>query len=108
MKSLASKKKVGNQDIEIRNTLTFDPAVTAQIIYLLPEQSKPLAESMSKNKGKGTLLLSETANGCKTGACINFLVIDSKLKFEYSKGNAVKLGLKTNDDFKALAHKNLD
>jgi hypothetical protein len=94
--------------MEIRNTATYDPTVNAHIVYLLPENSKPIADAASKNKGKGTLLLSEAVNGCKTGATINFLIIENKVKFEYSKGNAVKLGMKTNDDFKALAHKNLD
>jgi hypothetical protein len=29
--------------------------------------------------------------------------MNAKLKFEYQKNNAIKSGLKTNDDFKALA-----
>jgi hypothetical protein len=48
-------------------------------------------------------VIGETPGSCKQGASINFITIDSKLKFEYSKNNAVKAGLKTNDDFKALA-----
>ncbi len=103
LKALAAKKKVGNQDIEIKNSAVFDPAIVSQIIYLLPEGSKSIADVASKNKGKATLLVSENLGGCKTGACINFLVIENKLKFEYSKNNSVKTGLKTNDDFKALA-----
>jgi len=31
-----------------------------------------------------------------------------KLKFEYNKSAAVKAGLKTNEDFKALAAVNID
>jgi len=108
LKTLAGKKKVGNQDIEIRNTPTFDPTVNAQIIYLTPEISKNVDDVFSKNKNKGTLFISEGAGGCKQGASINFIVIDNKLKFEYSKNNAVKTGLKTNDDFKALAAINID
>lgn len=105
LKALASKKKVANQDIEIKTSAAFDVGVgsTAQIIYLLPDASKSIADVSSKNKAKGTLVVSENTGGCKTGASINFLVIESKLKFEYSKNNAVKAGLKTNDDFKALA-----
>jgi hypothetical protein len=103
LKALASKKKVGNQDIEIKNSTTFDVGITSQIIYLLPESSKSLADVSAKSKGKGILLVSESTGGCKTGASINFLIIENKLKFEYNKNNAVKAGLKTNDDFKALA-----
>jgi hypothetical protein len=103
LKALAAKKKVGNQDIEIKNTPVFDATLSSQIIYLLPESSKSLGDVSGKNKGKGTLVIAENSNSCKIGASINFLIIENKLKFEYSKNNAVKAGLKTNDDFKALA-----
>lgn len=48
-------------------------------------------------------MVADGVNACKAGASINFVVIDNKLKFEYSKNNAVKSGLKTNDDFVTLA-----
>ncbi len=62
-----------------------------------------MGDVASKNKGKGNLIISETVGACKQGSSINFVVIDNKLKFEYNKNNAIKCGLKTNDDFKALA-----
>jgi hypothetical protein len=103
LKSLASKKKVGNQDIEIKTSPDFDASISAQIVYLLPDASRSVGDASSKNKGKGTLVLSENNGACKAGSSINFIAIDNKLKFEYSKNNAVKAGLKTNDDFKALS-----
>jgi hypothetical protein len=103
LKALAARKKVGLQDIEIVNTAAYDEGISANMVYLLPEWSKSISAVNGKGKKSGILLISETANGAKTGAAINFLVIDSKQKFEYSKNNAVKSGLKANDDFKALA-----
>ncbi|MBL7917702.1 MAG: YfiR family protein, partial [Bacteroidia bacterium] len=96
-------KKVGNQDIAVTNTPEFDPKVNANIVYLLPDLSKSIANVNGKAKSKGVLVISETANGAKAGAAINFVVLENKPKFEYSKSNAVKAGLKANDDFKALA-----
>ena len=103
LKGLATKKKVGNQDIEIKTSSVFDPAIISQIIYLLPDVSKSVGEVSAKNKKQGTLVVSENIGACKTGSTINFLAIENKLKFEYSKNNAVKAGLKTNDEFKSLA-----
>lgn len=103
LKNLASKKKVGNQEIQIKQSATFDPAIASQIIYLLPDVSKSVPEVSSKNKNKGTLVIAESSGACKQGSSINFLIVENKLKFEYSKNNAVRAGLKTNDDFKALA-----
>ena len=108
LKLLASKKKVGNQDIEISNTPTFDPSINANMVYLTPEISKTVADVVARNKNKGILMISEGQSGCKQGASINFMFIESKLKFEYSKNNAVKSSLKTNDDFKNLAAVNID
>jgi hypothetical protein len=103
LKSLASKKKVGNQDIEIKTSSVYDPSIVSQIIYLLPDVSKSLADVSSKSKKQGILVVAENTGACKTGSAINFLAVENKLKFEYSKNNAVKAGLKTNDDFKSLA-----
>lgn len=103
LKGLSGKKKVGNQEIEIKHSLSFDASIQSQIIYLLSDAGKSVGDVASKNKNKGGLVVSETAGACKQGSSINFVVVDNKLKFEYQKNNAIKSGLKTNDDFKALA-----
>lgn len=103
LKVLASRKKVGNQDIEVKNTPTFDASVSSNMVFLLPEASKSIGEVSGKSKSKGVLLISENNGGAKSGSSINFIVVDNKPKFEYSKNNAIKAGLKTNDDFKSLA-----
>ena len=61
-----------------------------------------------KNKNKGVLVVGELGGAAKSGAAINFIVIDNKLKFEYNKNAAVKAGLTPNEDFKALAAVNID
>lgn len=108
LKNLAAKKKVGNQDIEIKNSPSYDPNVSSHIIYFTPEVAKPVGEAASKNKNKGALIVAEAPGACKSGASINFIVAENKLKFEYSKSMAVKAGLITNEDFKALAANNID
>jgi hypothetical protein len=108
LKNLAKSKKVGNQDIEIKNSPSFDPAVYSHIIYFTPDILKPVSDAASKNKNKGALVVAEAPGACKSGASINFIYNENKLKFEYSKTTAVKAGLKTNDDFKALAAINID
>ncbi len=103
LNNLASKKKVGSQSIEIKHSLSFDSKINSNMVFLLPESSKLLKEITGKLKGKGTLIVSENGSGTKQGASINFVVVDNKQKFEYSKNNAVKSGLKTSEDFQTLA-----
>lgn len=100
---VAAKKTVGNQKIEVKNPAAFDAKNPPHILFILPENSKILSDAISKYKGKGTLIISEKEGAAKSGAAINFVVVDNKQKFEYSKNNAVKAGLKTSEDFKSLA-----
>lgn len=100
---MAESKTVGNQKMEVINTPAFDPKAKPHMLFLLPDVSKSLADATSKLKGKGALIIAENAGAAKSGAAINFVVIENKQKFEYSKNSAVKAGLKTSEDFKALA-----
>ncbi|MBX3163047.1 MAG: YfiR family protein [Bacteroidetes bacterium] len=108
LKKLAAQKKVGNQGIEIKNSSAYDPSVVSHIIYFTPSQDgESVNEAAEKNKNKGTLVVSET-NSFNGGASINFLIVDNKLKFDYSKTAAVKAGLKTSEGFKTLVNKTID
>jgi hypothetical protein len=103
LNDLAGKKMVGNQKIEVVNTPAYDGKTKPHMLFLLPDASKALSDAASKLKGKGTLVITEKEGAAKTGAVINFVIIDNKQKFEFSKNSAVKAGLKTSEDFKALA-----
>lgn len=100
---MAESKTVGNQKMEVINTPAFDPKAKPHMLFLLPDVSKSLPDATAKLKGKGALIIAENAGAAKGGAAINFVVIENKQKFEYSKNSAVKAGLKTSEDFKALA-----
>lgn len=107
LKKLASLKKVGEQEIEIKNTALIDNNFNAHITYFTPDPDmKPVTDMAAKSKGKGNLVIAETVGACKSGASINFLYIESKLKFEYKEGSAQKAGLKTKEEFKKLAVEN--
>lgn len=103
LNDLSAKKMVGNQKIEIKFSNEFDGKSAPHILFVLTESSKSLSDATSKLKGKGTLIIAEKEGAAKSGAAINFVVIENKQKFEYSKNSAVKAGLKTSEDFKSLA-----
>jgi len=103
LNKMAASKQVGNQKLEIKLSSAIDPSVKPHIIFLLPESSDLLKEASSKYKGKGTLIVTEKPGLAKSGAVINFVAVDNKQKFEYSKNNAVKAGLKTSDGLNSLA-----
>lgn len=103
LNKMASSKQVGNQKLEIKAASSLDASLKPHIIYLLSDASDMLKDVMSKFKGKGALIVTEKTGLAKTGSAINFVVVDSKQKFEYSVSNAKKAGLKTSDELKSLA-----
>jgi len=103
LNKMASTKQVGNQKLEIKSSPSVDATLKPHIVFLLNDASDMLKEVSSKYKGKGTLIITEKVGLAKAGSSINFVVADNKQKFEYSKKNAEKSGLKTSDELKSLA-----
>lgn len=100
---MSSTKQVGNQKIEVKISSTIDQSSPPHIIFLLNESSDLLKDATTKYKGKGTLIITEKPGMAKSGSVINFVAVDNKQKFEYSKSNAIKAGLKTSDELKSIA-----
>jgi len=103
LSKMATSRQIGSQKLEIKNSQVFDGTIQPHIVFLLSESSDKLKEVIAKSKGKGTLIVTEKPGMAKAGSSINFVVADNKQKFEYSKENAVKAGLKTSDELKSLA-----
>jgi hypothetical protein len=103
LNKMASSKLVGNQKIEIKTAPSVDASLKPHIIFLLSDASDMLKDVASKYKGKGTLVITEKPGLAKSGSSINFVIAESKQKFEYSKKNAEKSGLKTNEELKSLS-----
>lgn len=103
LNKMAGSKQVLNQKLEIKNTSGIDANLKPHIIFLLNDASDLLKDAVAKFKGKGSLIVTEKTGLAKAGAAISFVAVDNKQKFEYSKNNAVKAGLKTSDELKSLA-----
>ncbi len=87
-------KKVGSQNIEIRNITNVQNADKFNIIYILSDNSAQLSEVLSKVKGKSTLIVTDKPGLAKQGAGINFVVVENKQKIELNKVNIEKYKLK--------------
>lgn len=103
LNTMAKTKTVGAQKIEIRNTTTLDGIGKCNILYVTPDVATPLADIVSKIKGKSTLLVTEKQGFAKQGAAINFVVVDNRQKFELNKANAEKYSLKVSAQLVTLS-----
>ena len=51
----SAKKKVGNQEIEIKNSPQFNSDIISNIIYFSPNIINPIGDAASKNKKQGII-----------------------------------------------------
>ncbi len=102
--NVVSKKTIGGQKIEVINSDKIDKNKIPQVLYVTPAYSANIKTYANQLKNKGTLLITEQDGAAKTYAVINFVIIESKQKFEYNKKNALKYGLKASEDIKNLAY----
>ena len=87
IRTLTNGKMVGSSAISIVGVKTIDEISKCHILYLPFADSKAdkLASAIAKVGNSSTLILSDRPGALKNGSCINFLLVDDKLKFEISK-----------------------
>jgi hypothetical protein len=104
LKELTESKKVGNQNIVVRN---FNDAKsldnTCQILFVGYWNSRFLPDILEKVKGNHTLIVTEKEGLINEGSAINFVIRDNTIKFEFSTGNTTKYGLKVDPRIRQLA-----
>lgn len=98
-----AKKKAGNQDFEFKSISSIDAESKCHILFIPSGSDVKIADITAKLKGKSTLIITEKPGSIKQGAMINFIVQDSKQKFELNKANAEKYNLKISSALSALA-----
>ena len=94
LSEMSKTKKVGSQNIEIRNITTVGDADKFHIIYILNDNSPQLTEVLNKVKKKSTLIVTDKPGLAKQGSGINFVIVENKQKIELNKLNIEKYKLK--------------
>jgi len=103
LENMAATKKAGSQTIVIEKYASVDAIKKCHILVIPETQSSKISAAIAKTGGNNTLVVSDTENGTKKGASINFVLVDSKQKFELSETNANNKGLKVGAELIKLA-----
>ncbi len=106
LKMQTSGKKVGYQNIVVKEFKNVEEIVDCQIIYVSQylNYKKHASAINSKIAGVGTLVITESEEATNSGSMINFVVRDEKLKFEVSESNATDSGLLFSNSLAALSN----
>ncbi len=103
LQTLASAKKVGNQTIVIKQFSNSSEVVTCQILFVSNEVVSQISQMAASFQNKNTLIITDRAGSTGKGAGINFVNADGKQRFEISKSNVDKTGLKVNKQLLDMA-----
>lgn len=103
LQNLASSKKVGNQTIVIKQFSNPSEVLSCQILFVSNDAVSQVSQMAASFQSKNTLIITDRAGSTGKGAGINFVNDDGKQKFEISKSNVDKTGLKVNKQLLDMA-----
>lgn len=105
LEKVTSGKKNVTQNIVIKYFNNFDQVSKCHVIFVSALKSSKIASIHTKT-GMHCLIISDSRSAINNGAAIQFVLEYDRLKYEFSKGNALKHGLKFHSKVSEMASKN--
>ena len=87
LKTFIANKSVGSQRIVIRKYSPSAQSFNCHILFISDEESSSIKKIASGTAASSILLVAETEGMARKGACINFVIVDERLKLEINKKN---------------------
>lgn len=101
--TLTANKSVGNQKIVIKKFSANAASYTCQMLFISQEESNDLKRIAFVTADQPVLLITEKNGLAKMGSCINFIIVDDRLKLEINKNNVLSRNLDIASDLLKLA-----
>jgi hypothetical protein len=96
-------KPKGAKKYVIKKLTSAAEAATCSVIYLGKGKSKEFEDIKGSISGKPVLTITNGNGLGQKGSCINFKVIDGKLKFEMNQGTFTSANLKVSSQLTSMA-----
>lgn len=103
LSALTANKSVGNQKIMIKKLSAGASSYTCQILFISQEESRNLKRIALLTADQPVLLVTEDNGLAKKGSCINFIIVDDRLKLEINKNNVLSRNLNIASELLKLA-----
>lgn len=103
LKSYYDGKPKGTKKYSIRKLADASEAANCQVVYIGKNKSKEFDNVKNATAGKSILTVTDSFNLGKKGSCINFKVIDDKLKFEINQSSMNSAALKVAGQLSSMA-----
>ncbi|MBS1950237.1 MAG: hypothetical protein OJF59_002159 [Cytophagales bacterium] len=103
LKSYYDGKPKGSKKYAIKKLSDISEASTCAVVYIGKNRSKDFENVKNAISGKSILTITDSFNLGKKGSCINFKVIDEKLKFEINQASMSSANLKVAGQLASMA-----
>ncbi len=96
-------KPKGSKKYVIKKLTSADESSTCQVVYVGKAKSREFENIKSSIEGKSILTVTDGNGLGQKGSCINFKVIDGKLKFEMNQTTLTGSNLKVSSQLSSMA-----
>ncbi|HVU96315.1 MAG TPA: YfiR family protein [Puia sp.] len=102
MSGFLTGKTVGTRKIVLKKFPSASPAYPCQLLFIPEEENHMMRKIAGATAGAGTLLVTESEGMARRGSCINFIVVDDRIKLEINKNNIEQRNLRIAGELLAL------
>jgi hypothetical protein len=85
LKTFVVNKTVGNQKIIIKTYTSSAEQFDCHILFVCEDESPSFKKILARTTGDPILLVSEEEGLANKGSCVNFVIVDDRLKLEFNK-----------------------
>lgn len=103
LKSIYEGKPRGAKKFTVRKLSQPSDAAECAVVYLGRGKNKEFETLKTVTAGKPILTVTDSNNLGQKGSCINFKVVDGKLKFELNQASIAATGLKVSSQLTTMA-----
>jgi hypothetical protein len=96
-------KPKGSKKYVVKKLANAEEANSCQVVYLGKSKSRDFDNIKASTTGKSILTVTDGNGLGQKGSCINFKVIDGKLKFELNQGTVSSSNLKISSQLSSMA-----
>jgi hypothetical protein len=103
LKAWYDGKPKGNKKYVVRKLDNAQQAADCQVVYIGKSKNREFDNVKTNTSGKSVLTITDGNGLGHKGSCINFKVIDGKLKFELNQGTLNTSNLKVSNQLSSMA-----
>ncbi|MDV3308185.1 MAG: YfiR family protein [Cyclobacteriaceae bacterium] len=96
-------KPKGSKKYVIKKLSSGSEAATCHVVYIGKSKSRELENVVASTAGKSVLTITDGNGLAQKGSCINFKVVDGRLKFELNQESVATSNLKVSGQLSSMA-----